>query len=93
MNNQLIPIVIEREGRAERAYDIYSRLLKDRIIFLGDEITPELTNVVIAQMLFLANEDKNADIHLYINSPGGRFTAAWAFTTRCSSCPARSRLT
>ena len=71
MNNQLIPIVIEREGRAERAYDIYSRLLKDRIIFLGDEITPELTNVVIAQMLFLANEDKNADIHLYINSPGG----------------------
>jgi ATP-dependent Clp protease protease subunit len=71
MNNQLIPIVIEREGRAERAYDIYSRLLKDRIVFLGDEITPELTNVVIAQMLFLANEDKNADIHLYINSPGG----------------------
>jgi ATP-dependent Clp protease protease subunit len=69
--SQLIPIVVEREGRAERAYDIYSRLLKDRIIFLGDEVTPELSNVVIAQMLFLANEDRKADIHLYINSPGG----------------------
>ena len=69
--NQLIPMVIEREGRAERAYDIYSRLLKDRIIFLGDEVTSDLANVVIAQMLFLANEDKHADIHLYINSPGG----------------------
>lgn len=69
--NQLIPIVVEREGRAERSYDIYSRLLKDRIVFLGDEVTPELTNVVIAQLLFLANEDKKADIHLYINSPGG----------------------
>ncbi len=67
----LVPIVIEREGRAERAYDIYSRLLKDRIIFLGDEVDSDLCNVVIAQMLFLANEDKKADIHLYINSPGG----------------------
>lgn len=69
--SQLIPMVIEREGRAERAYDIYSRLLKDRIIFLGDEVTSDLSNVVIAQMLFLANEDSRADIHLYINSPGG----------------------
>ncbi|MBK9119848.1 MAG: ATP-dependent Clp protease proteolytic subunit [Phycisphaerales bacterium] len=67
----LIPIVVEREGRAERAYDIYSRLLKDRIIFLGDEVSDHLSNVVIAQMLFLANEDRKADIHLYINSPGG----------------------
>ncbi len=67
----LVPIVVEKEGRAERAYDIYSRLLKDRIIFLGDEVEPNLTNVVIAQMLFLANEDRKADIHLYINSPGG----------------------
>ena len=57
-NSQLIPIVVEREGRAERAYDIYSRLLKDRIVFLGEEVTPELTNVVIAQMLFLANAQK-----------------------------------
>lgn len=70
-HSQLIPIVVEREGRAERAYDIYSRLLKDRIIFLGDEVSAELSNVVVAQMLFLANEDPKADIHLYINSPGG----------------------
>jgi ATP-dependent Clp protease protease subunit len=67
----LVPIVVEKEGRAERAYDIYSRLLKDRIIFLGDEVEATLSNVVIAQMLFLANEDRKADIHLYINSPGG----------------------
>jgi ATP-dependent Clp protease protease subunit len=69
--NFLIPIVVEREGRAERSYDIYSRLLKDRIIFLGDEVSSELSNVVVAQLLFLANEDPKADIHLYINSPGG----------------------
>lgn len=68
---QLIPIVVEKEGRGERAYDIYSRLLKDRIVFLGDEVESNLSNVVIAQMLFLANEDPKADIHLYINSPGG----------------------
>ncbi|MEW6199030.1 MAG: ATP-dependent Clp protease proteolytic subunit [Planctomycetota bacterium] len=67
----LVPIVVEKEGRAERAYDIYSRLLKDRIIFLGDEVEANLSNLVIAQMLFLANEDRKADIHLYINSPGG----------------------
>ncbi len=67
----LVPIVVEKEGRAERAYDIYSRLLRDRIIFLGDEVEATLSNVVIAQMLFLANEDRKADIHLYINSPGG----------------------
>jgi ATP-dependent Clp protease protease subunit len=71
MRNHLIPIVVEKEGRGERAYDIYSRLLKDRIIFLGDQVSSELSNVIIAQMLFLANEDRNADIHLYINSPGG----------------------
>jgi ATP-dependent Clp protease protease subunit len=70
-NSHLVPIVIEREGRAERSYDIYSRLLKDRIIFLGDEISPDLSNLVIAQLLFLANEDAKADVHVYINSPGG----------------------
>jgi ATP-dependent Clp protease, protease subunit len=70
-NQHLIPIVVEREGRAERSYDIYSRLLKDRIIFLGDEIDSEMSNVIIAQLLFLANEDPKADAHLYINSPGG----------------------
>jgi ATP-dependent Clp protease protease subunit len=69
--NNLVPIVIEREGRAERSYDIYSRLLKDRIVFLGDEVTTELSNIIVAQFLFLANEDPKADIHLYINSPGG----------------------
>jgi ATP-dependent Clp protease protease subunit len=69
--SHLVPIVIEREGRAERSYDIYSRLLKDRIIFLGDEVTPDLSNLVIAQLLFLANEDPKTDIHVYINSPGG----------------------
>lgn len=70
-NFQLVPMVVEREGRSERAYDIYSRLLKDRIIFLGDEVSSELCNVIIAQLLFLANEDPKADIHMYINSPGG----------------------
>lgn len=70
-SNYLVPIVVEREGRAERAYDIYSRLLKDRVVFLGDEVGPEVSNVVVAQLLFLANEDPKADIHLYINSPGG----------------------
>lgn len=69
--SQLIPMVVEREGRAERAYDIYSRLLKDRVIFLGDEVTSDLSNVIIAQLLFLANENPKADVHLYINSPGG----------------------
>lgn len=70
-NNHLVPIVVEKEGRGERSYDIYSRLLKDRIIFLGDEVSPELSNLVIAQLLFLANDDPKADIHLYVNSPGG----------------------
>ena len=71
MKSYLVPIVVEKEGRAERSYDIYSRLLKDRIIFLGDEVSSDLSNVVIAQMLFLANEDPRSDIKLYINSPGG----------------------
>lgn len=67
----LIPTVIESEGRFERAFDIYSRLLKDRIIFLGDEVNQHTANVVVAQLLFLANEDPKKDIYLYINSPGG----------------------
>ena len=67
----LIPTVIESEGRFERAFDIYSRLLKDRIIFLGDEVNEHTANVVVAQLLFLANEDPKQDIYLYINSPGG----------------------
>jgi ATP-dependent Clp protease protease subunit len=70
-----VPIVIEKTGRGERAYDIYSRLLSDRIIFLGGPITDEVANVVVAQMLFLANEDAKADVNLYINCPGGGVTA------------------
>ena len=74
----IIPIVIEQTGRSERAYDIYSRLLKDRIIFLGTAIDDHVANVVIAQMLFLQTEDPDKDIHLYINSPGGIVTAGLA---------------
>lgn len=67
----LVPTVIETEGRIERAYDIYSRLLKDRIIFLGTDVNAHTANLIIAQLLFLANEDPNKDIYFYINSPGG----------------------
>ena len=74
----LIPMVIEKSGRSERAYDIYSRLLKDRVVFLGGAVTDETANVVIAQFLFLSNEDANADIHFYINSPGGSVSAGLA---------------
>jgi ATP-dependent Clp protease protease subunit len=74
----LIPIVVERDGRAERAYDIYSRLLKERIIFLGSAIDDDLANLVIAQMLFLESEDPDKDINLYINTPGGLVTAGLA---------------
>lgn len=74
----LIPIVIEQTGRGERAYDIYSRLLKDRIIFLGDVIDDMVTNLVIAQLLFLESQDPDKDIHFYINSPGGIITAGLA---------------
>ncbi len=74
----LIPTVIEQTGRGERAYDIYSRLLKDRIIFLGDEITDVTANLVVAQMLFLEAEDPDKDIFFYINSPGGSVTAGLA---------------
>lgn len=71
MNNMLIPTVIETDGRMERAYDIYSRLLKERIIFLGEDVNPHTANLVVAQMLFLAAEDDKKDIIFYINSPGG----------------------
>jgi ATP-dependent Clp protease protease subunit len=74
----LIPIVIERDGRGERAYDIYSRLLKERIIFVGTAIDDDMANLVIAQMLFLESEDPDKDVHLYINSPGGIVTSGLA---------------
>jgi ATP-dependent Clp protease protease subunit len=73
--SHLVPIVIENTGRGERAYDIYSRLLKDRIIFLGTPVGDEVASLIVAQILFLANEDPKADIHFYINSPGGSVTA------------------
>jgi len=78
LNQNLVPIVIEKSGRTERAYDIYSRLLKDRIIFLGGPIDDATANLIIAQMLFLSNEDVKRDIHFYINSPGGGITAGLA---------------
>jgi ATP-dependent Clp protease protease subunit len=77
-NNYLVPMVVEKTSRGERAYDIYSRLLKDRIIFLGGAIDDETANTIIAQLLFLAQQNEKEDIKLYINSPGGSVTAALA---------------
>ena len=74
----LVPYVIEQTSRGERSYDIYSRLLKDRIIFLGEEVTDVSASVIVAQLLFLEAEDPEKDIHLYINSPGGSVTAGMA---------------
>ena len=75
INNQLDPIVIEKSGRGERAYDIYSRLLKDRIVMLNGPVTDDSANAIIAQMLFLSNDDPKSDIQFYINSPGGSVSA------------------
>ncbi|HML75133.1 MAG TPA: ATP-dependent Clp protease proteolytic subunit [Anaerohalosphaeraceae bacterium] len=88
-SNNLVPIVIEKTGRGERAYDIYSRLLKDRIVFLGSQVDDDTANLIVAQMLFLSNEDSNSDIHFYINSPGGSITAGLAIydTMRFLRCP------
>lgn len=74
----LVPYVIEQTSRGERSYDIYSRLLKERIIFLGEEVTDVSASLIVAQLLFLESEDPNKDIHLYINSPGGSVTAGMA---------------
>jgi len=76
--NNLVPIVIETSARGERAYDIFSRLLKERIIFIGTPIDDQVANLVIAQLLFLQNEKKDADINLYVNSPGGSISAGLA---------------
>ena len=86
---QLIPMVVEQTNRGERAYDIYSRLLKDRIIFLGGVVEDHVANIVIAQMLFLESEDPERDINLYINSPGGHVTAGMAIydTMQYVRCP------
>ena len=74
----LVPIVVEQTGRGERAYDIFSRLLKDRIVFLGTQVSDEIANLITAQFLFLESEDPERDIHFYINSPGGSVTAGLA---------------
>src|ERR1051325_1707459 len=74
----LVPIVVEQTGRGERAYDIFSRLLKERIIFLGTAVTDEIANLITAQLLFLESEDPDKDVHFYINSPGGSVTAGLA---------------
>lgn len=77
-SQHLVPIVIEKTGRSERAYDIYSRLLKDRIIFLGGDVDDQTANLVIAQMLFLSSEDSKTEISFYVNSPGGSISAGLA---------------
>ena len=78
ITNDLVPYVVEKTSGGERSYDIFSRLLKDRIIFIGDEITDATASVVVAQLLFLESEDPDKDIHIYINSPGGSVTAGMA---------------
>jgi ATP-dependent Clp protease, protease subunit len=85
----LIPYVIEKSGREERAMDIYSRLLKDRIIFLGSQVNDDVANAIVAQLLFLQSEDPKGDIHLYINSPGGSISAGLAIydTMQFINCP------
>lgn len=88
----LIPFVIDKNGREERAMDIYSRLLRDRIVFLGTEVTDESANSIVAQMLYLQSENAKADIHFYINSPGGSVTAGMAIydTMQFISCDVRT---
>ncbi len=85
----LVPYVVEQTGRGERTYDIYSRLLKDRIIFLGDSVDEHTGNIVVAQLLFLESEDPEKDIHLYINSPGGYVSSGLAIydTMQYIKCP------
>lgn len=84
----LVPFVVEKSGREERAMDIYSRLLKDRIIFLGSQVNDQVANLLVAQLLYLQFEDPNSDIHMYINSPGGSVTAGMAIydTMQYISC-------
>ena len=89
MNNMLIPMVVEKSGGGERAYDIYSRLLKDRIVFVGGEVEDGMANAIVAQLLFLQAEDPQKEISMYINSPGGSVTAGLAIldTMKMLKCP------
>ena len=82
----LVPMVVEQSARGERAYDIYSRLLKDRVIFVVGPIEDHMANLIVAQLLFLESENPDKDIHLYINSPGGSVTAGLAMPRRISAC-------
>ena len=88
----LIPYVVEQTAHGERSYDIYSRLLKDRVVFLGSEIDDQVANAVVAQLLFLETDNPDADINLYINSPGGSVTAGMAIfdTMNYIKCPVRT---
>ena len=90
-NQHLVPIVIEKTGRGERSYDIYSRLLRDRIVFINGQIDDDLANLIVAQLLFLSNEDSKTDISVYVNSPGGSISAGMAVYdtmqfVRCDVC-------
>ena len=89
LENSLVPYVVEQTSKGERSYDIFSRLLKDRIIFLGEDVNPTTSSLIIAQMLFLESEDPDKEIHLYINSPGGSITAGMAIvdTINYIKCP------
>ena len=86
----LVPMVVEQTSRGERAFDIYSRLLNERIIFLGTPVTEDIANLIVAQLIHLESEDPDKDVSIYINSPGGS-TPAWRSTTRCSSSSRTSR--
>ena len=88
-----VPIVIEKNGQVEQAYDIFSRLLKDRIIFLHGQVDDDSASLLVAQMLFLSCEDPKKDIHFYINSPGGSVTAGMSIYDTMQYCPATSRPT
>ena len=87
----LIPMVIEQTSRGERSFDIYSRLLNERIIFLGTQVDDQIANLIIAQLLHLESEDPDKDINLYVNSPGGSVYSGSRSTTRCSSSSPTSR--
>ena len=89
MNASLIPMVVEKSGQGERAYDIYSRLLKDRIVFVGGEIDDDMANAIVAQLLFLQAQDAEKEVSMYINSPGGSVTAGLAIldTMKMVKCP------
>ena len=89
--NYLVPMVVEQTNRGERAYDIYSRLLKERILFITGPVEDGLSSLVVAQLLFLEAENPKKEIAMYINSPGGVVTSELAITTPCNSCDRRSR--